>query len=213
MKTKILTVLIAFLLSSTMRADEKSFNEAMTQTLTQMQTAASPEDFNSIANQFERIAKVEQNQWLPYYYASYSSVIQSFMIKDPDKIDQILDYADNMLNEAMKLKSDESENYVLKGFIACARIAVDPNTRGADYSQDAISAIKKAQGLNPENPRADYLMGILTFHMPDFYGGGKAAAKPILEGAMQKYEKFIPLSAIYPMWGKDDCKKQLDQCN
>lgn len=192
------------------KADEKSYNEAMAATLEQLKTAAGPADFNNIANQFERIAKAEQNQWLPYYYASYVSVIQSFM--DKSKADLILDYAEKMINEAIRLKGDESENFVVQGFLYCARIVVDPNTRGAQYSQMANASFKKAQELNPANPRADYMLGMVLMNTPDFYGGGKKVAQPILEGAIQKYEKFVPLSPLYPVWGKEDCQKQLDAC-
>lgn len=213
MKTKILLVLLTFAVSSSVFADEKTFNEAMAATLEQMKSASSPADFNAVANQFERIAKAEQNQWLPYYYSAYASVIQSFMYKEQAKIDQILDYAEAMLNEAIKLKPDDSENLVLQGFLACARITADPQVRGAQYSQAAIGSFTKAQQLNPENPRADYMMGVTLLYTPDFYGGGKAVAKPILESAMQKFEKFVPLSPMHPSWGKDDCQKQLNSCN
>lgn len=213
MKTKVLFFLLGLTFSlSPVLADEKSYNEAMAATLEQMKTAATPADFNAIANQFERIAQAEQNQWLPYYYAAYATVIQSFMNKDQSKTDQILDYAEKMVNEAMKIKADESEIFVVQGFMYIGRIMVDPQTRGAQYSQMASASFKKAQELNPENPRADYMMGMILLNTPDFYGGGKKVAQPVLEGAIQKYEKFVPLTALHPSWGKDDCMKQLEAC-
>jgi len=212
MKTKILIVLMSFMVSASVWADEKSFNDAMVATLEQMKAAASPADFNAVANQFERIAQAEKTQWLPYYYASYASVIQSFMNKDQSKTDQILDYAERMINEAIKINGEDSENYVIQGFLYIGRIMVDPNTRGAQYSQMANASFVKAQQLNKENPRADYMLGVTLMNTPDFYGGGKKVAQPILEDAMQKFEKFVPLSPLYPVWGKDDCQKQLNMC-
>lgn len=212
MKTKILLLMMAVVISTSLFADEKSYNEAMAAALEQMKTASSPADMNAVANQFERIAQAEQNQWLPYYYSAYASVIQTFMSKDQTKTDQILDYAEKMINEAIKINTEESENYVVQGFLFIGRIMVDPNTRGAQYSQMASASFKKAQELNPANPRADYMMGMTLLNTPDFYGGGKQVAKPVLEGAMQKFEKFIPLSSLHPSWGKEDCQKQLDSC-
>ncbi|NJK94292.1 MAG: hypothetical protein HC905_04525 [Bacteroidales bacterium] len=203
---------MAFATGFSIKADEKSFNEAMAATLEKMKTAAVASDFNDVANQFERIAKAEQNQWLPYYYAAYASIIQSFVSQDKTKTDLVLDYAEKMINEAINLKGEESENFVIQGFLYCARIVVDPNTRGAQYSQMAIASFKKAQALNPENPRADYMMGMVLLNTPDFYGGGKKVAQPILEGAIQKYEKFVPLTEMHPVWGKEDCQKQLELC-
>lgn len=212
MKKQILIIVMIFAASVSLMADEKSYNEAMASALAQMKTAATPADFNDVANLFERIAQAEKNQWLPYYYSAYASVIQSFVNKDQTQTDKILDYGEKMLTEAMKIKADESENYVVQGFLYIARIMVDPNTRGAEYSQLANTSFKKAQELNPENPRADYMLGITLLNTPDFYGGGKTVAKPVLEGAIKKYDKFVPLSALHPNWGKEECQKQLDSC-
>lgn len=212
MKTQVLFFLLSLAFTTSAIADDKSYNEAMTAALEQMKTAASPADFNVVANQFERIAQAEQTQWLPYYYAAYATVIQSFMNKDQSKTDQILDYAEKMINEAMKIKRDESEIHVVQGFMYIGRIMVDPQTRGGQYSQMATASFKKAQELNPANPRADYMLGMILLNTPDFYGGGKKVAQPVFEGAIQKYEKFVPLSALHPSWGKDDCQKQLEGC-
>lgn len=212
MKTKILVVLMVFAVNFSVKADEKSYNEAMTAALEKLKTAAGPDDFTSLANQFERIAQAEKNQWLPYYYSAYASIIQTFMSQDQVKNEKILDYAENMINEAIKIQGNESEIYVVQGFLYIGRIMVDPNGRGAQYSQMATASFTKAQELNPSNPRADYMLGMILMNTPDFYGGGKKVAQPVLEGAVQKYEKFVPLSALHPNWGKEDCQKQLESC-
>jgi outer membrane PBP1 activator LpoA protein len=210
MKTKLSMVLIAFLFSNALFADEKSYTEAMVAALGQMKTT-DPADYGQIANQFERIAQAEKTKWLPFYYASYVSVIQSYATQDKSKADIILDYAQKMLDQAVILNMDNSENLVMEGFIDCARIGVDPQ-RGAEYSQKAIVVFKKAQTIDPNNPRADYMLGMVLFNTPDFYGGGKKVAQPIFEGAILKYDKFVSLSLLNPSWGREDCQKQLDFC-
>jgi tetratricopeptide (TPR) repeat protein len=210
MKTKLCIVLITFLFSNVLLADEKSYTEAMVAALEQIKTT-DPADYGLIANQFERIAQAEKTEWLPYYYASYVSVIQSYGLQDKSKAETILDYAQKMLDQAVILNIDNSENLVLEGFIDCARIAVDPQ-RGAEYSQKAIVVFKKAQTIDPSNPRADYMLGMVLLNTPDFYGGGKKVAQPIFEGAIFKYDKFVPLSPLNPSWGREDCQKQLDSC-
>jgi len=210
MKTKLCIALMAFIFSNALFADEKSYTEAMISAMEQMKISK-PADYGLIANQFERIAQAEKTEWLPYYYASYVSIIQSYATQDKSKADEILDYAQKMLDQAAILKIDNSENIVLEGFIDCARIAVDPQ-RGAEYSQNAIGEFKKAQEIDPLNPRADYMLGMVLLNTPDFYGGGKKVAQPFFEGAILKFDKFVPLSALHPSWGKEQCKKQLDSC-
>jgi hypothetical protein len=211
MKTKLCIALLAFFMSNAVKADEKSYTEAMVAALEQMKTTG-PADYGLIANQFERIAQAEKTQWLPYYYAGFSSIVQGFATQDKTKVDAILDYAEKMLDQALALMPQEPENLVLKGFLDCARIVVDPQTRGAQYSQEAMASFKKAQEIDPKNPRADYMLGMILLNTPDFYGGGKKVAQPVLEGAILKFEKFVPLSPLHPSWGKEDCQKQLDIC-
>jgi hypothetical protein len=211
MKTTVSILLLAFVYSSALFADEKSYTEAMLAALEQMKTT-NPADYGIVANQFERIAQAEKTQWLPYYYACLTSVIQSYATQDKAKVEAILDYAQKMLDQAVMLKTDDSEVLVMEGFLDCARIMVDPQSRGAEYSQKASLAFRKAQVNDPTNPRADYMLGMVLMNTPDFYGGGKKVAQPVLEEAIQKFDKFVPASTISPSWGKDDCQKQLDSC-
>jgi hypothetical protein len=211
MKTTVGILFLAFVYSSALFADEISYTEAMVAALEQMKTT-NPADYGIVANQFERIAQAEKTQWLPYYYACLTSVIQSYATQDKVQVDAILDYAQKMLDQAEMLKTDDSEVLVLEGFLDCARIMVDPQSRGAEYSQKAALAFRKAQVNDPANPRADYMLGMVLMNTPDFYGGGKKVAQPVLEAAIQKFDKFVPISPIYPSWGKDDCQKQLDSC-
>ena len=57
------------------------------------------------------------------------------------------------------------------------------------------------------------MKGITVLNTPDFFGGGKAPAKPILTQAAAKYETFKPSSPFSPNWGKEECQKQLATCH
>lgn len=165
-----------------------------------------------LAATFERIAQAESNQWLPYYYAAYANIINSFTLSASDAKDQVLDHAQDILNKAFGLHPDSSECMVLQGFLYIAKLQVDPTTRGAEYSQKANEAFDEAIRLNAANPRAYYMKGSTVLHTPEFFGGGKKPAKPILETALAKYEAFVPSGDLSPNWGKDDCKRDLDSC-
>jgi hypothetical protein len=166
---------------------------------------------NVLAANFERIAMAEHNQWLPFYYATLATVINSFSQPENMK-DKVLDHAQGMLDSAFLLKPDSSECMVLQGFLHIARIMVDPMGRGMEYSQKANEAFETSIKLNPENPRGYYIKGMTVMNTPENFGGGKAMAKPILSTAMAKFESFKPATSLSPNWGKEDCKKQLDNC-
>jgi hypothetical protein len=166
----------------------------------------------NLAATFERIAQAEKTQWLPFYYASYANIINSFTLKEAEQKDKVLEHAQSLLNMAFSLYPDSSELMALQGFLYVASISADPNGRGAEYSMKANQAFDKAIALNSKNPRALYLKGVTVLNTPDFYGGGKKSAKPILEKAMAAYDLYVAVSEIYPTWGKNDCSKQLASC-
>jgi tetratricopeptide (TPR) repeat protein len=204
----ILSMGLIFSVRSNAQSDQ--YASAMKSSLEKMSTQV--ESFQSLSAAFERIALAEKTQWLPYYYAAYASINQSFGLTVAEERDKVLDQAQKFLEEAAKLKSDSSECMALQGFLYVARIQVDPMGRGGEYVLKANEAFDKAISLNPKNPRGYYLKGITVMNTPDFLGGGKEPAKPILTLAMTKFETFKPSSPLSPNWGKEDCKKQIAAC-
>jgi hypothetical protein len=49
-------------------------------------------------------------------------------------------------------------------------------------------------------------------HTPEEYGGGKKAALPLFEQAMQLFEKSTMENSFYPDWGKEDCEQNIKIC-
>lgn len=209
-----LNVLICSLIlfaSTASYAQSDKYENAMKENLQKLSENFN-ENLQPVTAQFERIAQAEKTQWLPYYYAAYYTALQTYVKPDNAKSDGLLDKAQTMLDEALKLHPDSSECMVVQGFIHVGRIMVDPMSRGAEYSQLAGAAFQKSIALNPSNPRGYYMRGVTVLNTPDFYGGGKVPAKPILTMAMERYEAFKPSTPLSPNWGKDQCQKQLDAC-
>jgi len=88
---------------------------------------------------------------------------------------------------------------------------VDPQSRWQSYGQQAGAALEWAKKLNPNNPRVYYLQGISIFGTPEQFGGGKAAAKPLFEEAVRKFDVFRPESALSPNWGRQDALRRRDE--
>src|SRR4051812_29786056 len=77
-----------------------------------------PANLAALANNFERIATAEKNQWLPYYYAAYCQVNLGFMQQDKSKTDGIADKATALIAKADSLSPKNSEVSVIKSMIA-----------------------------------------------------------------------------------------------
>jgi Tfp pilus assembly protein PilF len=139
----------------------------------------------------------------------------SFQETDNAKKDTYLDQAQKYLDQAMTIEPNESELYMLQGFLYPSRINIDPMNRGMQYLGKMNVSLDKALELNPDNPRVYFLRATMTFHMSEAYGGGAAKALPIFRTADEKYRIFKPKSDLSPNWGKEitetELKKVLEQ--
>lgn len=193
----------------------EAYHEAMSQSIDKLFKATIVAEYIETANQFERIARIEKEEWLPLYYASYAYIMISYQEPDNTKKDAYLDQAQKFLDQAMILEPSESELHMLQGFLYPSRITIDPMTRGMEYMNKMNASLDKALQLNPDNPRVYFLRGTMTYHMPEAYGGGAANALPLLKSAQEKFSVFKPQTDLSPNWGKEgneaDLKKALEE--
>jgi tetratricopeptide (TPR) repeat protein len=210
MKKIILNTLIFLTLGA--YAQDSLYFSSMKNALDSMENVKSLEDFSNIANIFQRIGAAEKDKWLPYYYTGYIYVILGIKQQGADNCDRYLDIAEANIDKAMELAPDESELYALLGFLYQGRIMADPRARGEVYSSKAAQSLNKAIELNENNPRPYYLLGTNLFYTPEAFGGGLAAACPLLSVAKEKYKNFIPADSISPDWGEEYNNQLLEKC-
>jgi hypothetical protein len=209
----ILTMAICFLTAAGINADGGKYEKAMKKNISKIETARDVVSMLDVANGFERIAFAEKDKWLPYYYASFMHTLASFTDTTVSKKDDYLDKADVLLNIADSLEADESEIYVLGGMIAQSRLQVDPMNRWMIYGKVANTSFDMAMKLDTLNPRPEYLQGISLYYTPEQFGGGPAAAKPLLEKSLEKFEQFVPDNDLMPNWGRKMVGQLLEQIN
>ncbi|MCK8491245.1 hypothetical protein M0L20_05230 [Spirosoma sp. RP8] len=215
MKTLIISIAVAVATSFSAQAQSDQYKQAMGQALNTMQShneKSSTADLMASANQFERIAGVESNQWLPRYYAGLNYVYLGFLGKDEADKDKYLDQADVNLKAAEAVSPNNDELTILKAYIAQARMAVDPMNRWQQYGPLFQSALAKAKSLNVENPRAYVLEGSSLMYTPEQFGGGPGAACPVLKQANEKFASFKPASEFSPTWGQKQMEPLLAKC-
>ena len=186
---------------------------AMKKNLSAIDTSfKNPADLLALANNFERIATAEKNQWLAYYYAAFCQVNYGFMMQDKDKVDAIADKATDMINKADSLMPNNSEISCIKSMIASCHMMVNPMQRYMEYGPESNSNMEAAMKQDPSNPRPYYLKGQGLKYTPEQFGGGCVTAKPALQTAMDKYGTFKPAGELYPNWGKAQVEMLLQGC-
>ena len=153
-------IILIPLFSVSLSGQSNSYTEAMESAITMMDTSTSIEFLQYAANNFERIGDAVEDEWLPYYYCAYCYVQLNYLVKTDKKRDIFVDKAVEFNNKADNVSPDNSEIYVMKGFILQARMNIDPMTRGMKYNPECIAMFKKAIELNPENPRSYLWYGV-----------------------------------------------------
>lgn len=212
MKSTILILLLGVTFSAA-TAQSDRYAASMKSNIAAIDTSfKNPLSLLSVANNFERIAGAEKNQWLPYYYAAYCQVMYAFMQTDPSGNDVIADKAEAWINKADSLAPANSEISSVKSLVATARMIVNPQQRYMQYGAQANELMEKAKKEDPNNPRPYYLQGQNLKNTPEQFGGGCATAKPLLETAMQKFNAFKPQSELHPNWGKYMTEQYITQC-
>ncbi|MDF1575582.1 MAG: hypothetical protein P1P86_10385 [Bacteroidales bacterium] len=192
-------------------SQSRKYIKAMKPAVETMHSALDAANELELAGIFEEISGTYPDQWLPAYHAGRILTVNSFVETDMKKKEALLERAKKSLDMALELVPDESEVQVLNALYYIGLMSTDPETMGPAYYQDALDAIEKSKNLNPGNPRAWYMDGMMTMNMPEFLGGGPEAAKPAFQEAMNKFGTFRNEDPFWPDWGKDLVQTELER--
>ena len=197
-------------------ANDKDFIKEMEKNIKELNEAKTASDFQALANNFERIAEVKNDSWLPLYYVTYSYLNMVFSEGNEAGIDMTLDKAEAYLNKARELSPENDEIEILQGWIYQGRIQVDPMGRGQSYSEKASVAFGKAKNINPDNPRIYFMVGQNVLHTPEMFGGARldfngAVKADIFAFSLVLYEMITlqrvgDLNLVSTIDGTDQCR-------
>ena len=178
-----------------------------------LDSAKTSEQYLQAAGYFQNIATANKKQWLPQYYSAYSNLMAAINSKATNDLkDDLYDKAMLYTSKADSLAPQNSEVYVLKGYITFMKMSVEPQARAMQMIPEADTYLIKATTLDPENPRAYMVRGQSAYFTPEMFGGGKDVAKPLLSTGVEKYNKQVAKDAL-PSWGRARCALLLQQCN
>ena len=215
MKKSITTIAILFLtFSMYAQGNKQMYYQKMGQTLGGFASCKTVEDYNNLSNQFSVIAKVETTEWMPLYYTANCKIIMAFQEEDKVKKDAYLDEAEKIFETMISIAPEESEVFALQALFYTARLTVDPMTRGQEFSMKSNASAHKSLALNPNNPRAKYLLLANKIGFAQFFGKEIVAecqeAKELLENWDKLNETKNPLA---PKWGKNNVEGIVKNCN
>lgn len=174
--------------------------------------AQTEDQYMEAAEFFEHMVGEDETNWLVHYYAGLSYTLASYENPNTKARDLLIDCAQEYVDKALTIQTDEPELIVLQAMVLQARIQVNPELRGLTYSMKVNSLLKKVIQETPDNPRAQLLLAFNTYYSPAIVGGGPVNALPLFIRAMDLFSTFNPESEFLPRWGKEETLEMIDTC-
>ncbi len=191
-------------------AQDSRYVAAMKQNIKQIDSAKTCEQLDRLSASFERIGDAEKNAWLPYYYAALCKATCGYRDARADK-DAIAEKA-NLLLEKAEAINRNAEIAVVKYMIASLQLQVNPMSRWEQYGPLMQNALTEGKKLDANNPRIFYMEGTNLFYTPVNFGGGKDAARPVLEKSLQLFASDKNGDDLAPRWGQASAEALLAKC-
>lgn len=186
---------------------QSGYEKAMSQGLELMATG----DLQGASQQFERVAKVEKENWLPAYYVALANVQSSWGQESRENTLLHMKKAQDYINDAELLSPNNPEIMVLQGMLNTCWIQYDSKVYGMKLSGPTTAIYEKALALAGDNPRvvsnrAQWLMG-----MAQFFGKDVTAYCDDLNRALALYESEVK-DGFKPIWGKQGVLEAQKKC-
>ena len=89
----------------------------MTEKITTVEGQKTAGEYTALANDFDRIATKESNNWLPYYYAAFATIQKGRLLMQSRKTVElyaVVADAEKYIAKAEALSPDNAELFILK---------------------------------------------------------------------------------------------------
>lgn len=188
---------------------QTAYDKVMTEKIASIEKHQTADEFTALANDFKRIGNKEKTQWLPYYYAAFSTIQKGRMTMREGKLadlDPIAADAQKSLDLAMDLSKDNAENLILQKMIHGLKMMVDPQARFMSEGMLAADALSKAEKIDAGNPRITLMKAEDTYFTPEQFGGSKARGLELFQKSLEQFKIYKTKSALDPSWGKGEAE-------
>lgn len=188
---------------------QANYEKVMKEKIAKIESCKTPEDFQALANDFQRIAEKETTKWQPNYYAAFSYIQKGRVLMREGKmqeLDAVANQAQKYIDAAGGADRDNSEIHLLQKMVYSLKMMVNPQERYMTFGMKAQEELTIAEKLNPDNPRVSLIKAEDTYFTPEQYGGSKTKGIEQFKTAMEKFNTFKPKTTLDPDWGKAEAE-------
>lgn len=207
MKKSILTLVIV--LSGILAQGQSQYEQGMNKAFELWKTNNTTE----ASAMFERIASVEQHNWLPNYYVALVNTTTAFQVlNDKQKVTALLNKAQETLDIEFVKNPENAEILVLQALIYTAWIASDPMTNGMKLSGKVMELYAKAERIAPNNPRVIFGKAEFEIGGARYFKQDTSAMCAQIEKAVTLFSNFKPETIYHPNWGLERALEAQKEC-
>ncbi|WP_228453225.1 hypothetical protein [Chryseobacterium sp. CH1] len=182
----------------------------MSEKVAKIETCKTPEDFQALSNDFQRIGSKESSQWLPSYYAALAQIQKGRVLMrngNMQDLDGVAAQAEKYLGTAQSLAgADNAEIHLLRKMAYSLRMMVNPQQRFMTDGARASEELTRAEKLEPANPRIALIKAEDIYFTPEQYGGSKSKGIEMFKDALAKFNAYKPKTALDPNWGRGEAE-------
>jgi len=212
MKNLLIVLALILTINTTNANDSTAYYNALSAQIELLNKSKTVSEYQTVANAFERIAQKETSEWLPNYYAALSYLRAGFQNNQTlAEKDNYFDKAISLIDQAEEISPNNSELVALRGYALMGKLSADAANRGQSMSSKVMQLFGKAIQLNPENPRALYLMAQMEYGMSQFFGTGTEKACGMAKQSLTLFDQNQEVS-INPNWGQAGAKEMAGRC-
>jgi hypothetical protein len=205
----------ALALTSLTAFAQSGYEKIMSEKITKIETCKTAEDFQTLANDFERIGSKESGKWLPSYYTAFSYIQKGRVMMREGKtqdLDEVANQAEKHLATAQNLAgADNAEIHLLRKMAYSLRMMVNPQQRYMTDGMKADEELKVAEKLDPNNPRIALIKAEDIYFTPEQYGGSKTKGIEMFKKTVEQYNSYKPKTSMDPNWGKGEAEYFISQ--
>lgn len=200
----------ALVLMSLTAFAQSDYEKIMSDKVAKIKTCKTPEDFQTLTNDFQRIGSKESSQWLPPYYAAFTQIQKGRVMMrngNTQDLDGVAAQAEKFLGSAQNLAgADNAEIHLLKKMTYSLRMMVSPQQRYMTDGARATEELIRAEKLDPLNPRIALIKAEDTYFTPEQFGGSKTKGIEMFKAAVAKFNSYKPKTTLDPNWGKAEAE-------
>lgn len=183
---------------------QADYKTVMLKNIRALDTTRDAQALNDIGSVFAAIYEFRK-EWLPQYYECLAYIRSSESYTNDEQKKSVMEKAGAVL---AKLPQDNDEVLVLRALYGMDNLAID-RTAWQTFLPMINNSLKKAIEINPQNPRAYYLKGLIKYNMPASMGGGREEGMQLFRQALEKYQARDTADELRPAWGKKELENYL----